>query len=187
MKTFFLILTVLTLTIFYGCQENSITNPIQKDPVDKINANSINTVLRGTIKLEGALNDPYPVGNSYYLINGQIKYEQRTVIFDPMLPSAQRYASFYFITNADLRNLCTVCPPSKKDSIVGFISDVSEDFVPLGGNYVSLYEKTYSIQGREDRMMLKVRFLVTSASIELSAMWLALPNINTEATALNQY
>lgn len=187
MKNLFISLVVVSFLFTIGCQDNNITEPISNQLVDKIASASSDTYQHGFITLEGALNDPHLIGNSFYLITGQIEYELRTVIFDPMLPAAQRYVSLYFTTNADFRHLCTVCAPSVEDNIAGFISDVSENYVPCGGNYVSLLEKTYSIQGRNDRMMLKVRFLVTLSNIELSAMWLALPDVNTEATAINHY
>jgi hypothetical protein len=182
MKNLFISLVTAAVLFVIGCQENSITDPLATEPVDKVQAGTPDTYLHGFISLEGALKDPYPIGNSFYLINGQIEYEQRTVYADPMLSTSQRHASLYFTTDAEFRYLCTVCPPSAEDDLAGFISDVSEEFVPIGGNYVSLLEKTYTIQGRDDGMTLKVRFLVTSGGVELSAMWLALSNENAVAT-----
>ena len=104
-----------------------------------------------------------------------------------MLPEPQKSVSIYFETDVDMQYVCTICSPSPEDELAGFISDVSEDFVALVGNSVSLLEKSYSIQGREDGMLLKVRFLVTYNRIELSAVWLALPNERTLATEINQY
>lgn len=187
MKNIFVALSVVSVLFVIGCQENTITDPVANEPVDKIQPQSPDTYVHGFIDLKGALNDPYPAGNSFYLINGQIEYELRTIYVDPMLPGSQRYLSLYFTTTADFRHLCTVCPPSEEDKISGYISDVSENFVLLGGSNVSLLEKSYTIQDRDDRMTLKIRFLVTTSSIELTAMWLALPNINSEATAINHY
>jgi len=173
---------VAAVLFVIGCQENSITDPVSSESVNKEQVGTSDTYLHDFISLEGALNDPYPIGNSFYLINGQIEYELRTVYIDPMLPTAQRYASLYFTTNADLQYFCTVCSPSPEDELTGFIADVSEDYVPLGGNFVSLLEKTFTIQGREDGMVLKCRFLVTTSGMELSAMWLALQGDNVVAT-----
>lgn len=182
MKNLFVSLVVASVLFVIGCQENSITDPIANEQVDKVQTGTPGPYIHGFIRLESALRDPYPIGNSFYLINGQIEYEQRTVYLDPMLPTSQRYASLYFTTDADFRYFCTVCSPSPEDELVGFIADVSEDYVPLGGNFVSLLEKTFTIQGRDDGMILKVRFLVTSSGVELSAMWLALSNENAVAT-----
>ena len=52
---------------------------------------------------------------------------------------------------------------------------------------MSLLEKTFTIQGRDDGMVLKVRFSVSNDRIELNAMWLALPNANAVATEINHY
>lgn len=163
-----------------GCQENSITDPVSTESINKDQSPA--PYQHGFILLEGALNDPYPIMNSFYIISGQIEYEHRIIYVDPMLPAAQRYVSLYFITDAEFRYLCTVCSPSETDQLAGFITDVSEEFVPIGGNYVSLLEKTFTIQGREDGMILKCRFLVTTGGIELSAMWLALQDNNVVAT-----
>ena len=173
---------VVAVLFVIGCQENSITDPVSSETVNKEQVGTSDTYLHDLISLGGALNDPYPIGNSFYLIYGQIEYELRTVYIDPMLPTAQRYASLYFTTNADLQYFCTVCSPSPEDELTGFIADVSEDYVPLGGNFVSLLEKTFTIQGREDGMVLKCRFLVTIGGMELSAMWLALQGDNVVAT-----
>ncbi|MDZ7623621.1 MAG: hypothetical protein U5J96_04120 [Ignavibacteriaceae bacterium] len=187
MKNLFVSLVTISVLFVIGCQENSITDPVANESANKVQAVTPDTYFHGVIPLESVLKDPYPVGNSFYRINGQIEYDFRILYADPIPPSPQRYASLYFETNADLQYFCTVCSPSVEDELSGFIAEVSEDFVPLGGNFVSLLEKTYAIQGREDGMVLKVRFAVTSDRIELNAMWLALPNSNTTATEINHY
>jgi hypothetical protein len=187
MKNLFVSLVAIFVLFVIGCQENSITDPIANEPVDKVQTGTPDTYRHGIIPLESALRDPYPVGNSFYRISGQIEYDFRTFYADPMPPAHQRYASLHFEVNADLKYFCTVCSPSQNDDLAGFISEVSEAYVPLGGNFTSLLEKTFSIQGREDGMVLNVRFLVTNGSVELSAMWLALPNANTVATDINHY
>ena len=187
MKTLFLTLTALNLAFFIGCQENSITDPIVNEQVNKDQDVSSDKDIRGIIPLEGSLDDPYPVINTFYRISGQIEYSFRIFYTDPIPPAPQRYLSVRFETNADLQYFCTVCPPKEEDQLAGFIAEVSEDFVPLGGNYVSLLEKTFSIQDREDGMVLKARFAVSNNRIELNAMWLALPTANEEATNINHY
>ena len=186
MKNLFVSLVAASVLFVIGCQENSITDPIANEPVEKIQPVIPDTYFHGSIPLENVLADPYPIGNSFYRISGQIDYDFRMFYMDPIPPAPQRYLSLHFETNADLQYFCTVCSPSPEDELAGFIADVSEDFVPLGGNYVSLLEKTFSIQGREDGMLLKVRFNVTNDRIEINAMWLALPN-NNVATVINHY
>jgi hypothetical protein len=187
MKNLFISLAVAFVLFVTGCQENSITDPITNESPDKIQADIPDIYLHGIIPLEAALADPHHVVNSFYRISGQIAYDFRIFYMDPIPPSAQRYASIYFESNADLQYFCTVCPPSEEDKLAGFIADVSEAYVPLGGNFVSLLEKTFTIQGREDGMVLKARFAVSNDRIELSAMWLALPNANAVATEIINY
>jgi hypothetical protein len=184
---FFIGCLVAAVLFFAGCQENSITDPILTEAVDKVQLGTGDTYFHGIILLEGALNDPYPVGNSFYRISGQIEYEQKSVHENPMLIVTQRYASLHFTINADLQHVCTVCTPSDEDNIAGFISAESEDLVTLAGSSVSLLEKTYTIQGRDDGMTLNVRFLVTANGTELSAVWLALPSQIPEASDIINY
>jgi hypothetical protein len=187
MKTLLLTLTTISLAFFIGCQENSITDPVVNVPVNKDQSAAPDKYFQGTIPLESLLADPYPVINTFYRITGQIEYRFSIYIADPIPPAPQRYLSVRFETNADLQYICTVCPPNEEDNLAGFIADVSEDYIALSGNRTSLFEKTFSIQGREDGMVLKVRFLVTDNRIGLNAMWLALPNANSLATDINHY
>ena len=187
MKTLLLTLTALSLVLFIGCQENSITEPGVNETVGKDQAAAPDKYFQGIIPLEHLLADPYPTTNTFYRITGQIEYSFRIYYADPIPPVPQRYLSVRFETNADLQYVCTVCPPSEEDQLAGFIAEVWEDYRPLDGNNISTIDKTISIQGREDGMVLKTRFLVTEDRIELNAMWLALPGANPIATDINHY
>ena len=66
--------------------------------------------------------------------------------------------------------------------MVGFITEESEENVSLTGHFITTLEKSFVIQGREDGMVLKCRFFVTTGGMELNAMWLALPDQNAIAT-----
>jgi len=181
MKTLIISLLVAALFVI-GCQENSITDPIVNQQVEK-NQNDIpETYIQGSLTLNTVLNDPYPIGNSFYRLNGKIDYELRMIYADPIPPTAQRYISVYMQVDADLGYFCTVCPPNELDELSGFVTEVSESFIPVGGNTVSLLEKTFQIQGREDGMVLKARFSVSNDRIEVNALWLALPAIDSDAT-----
>lgn len=187
MKNLIISLVVSTFLFVIGCQENNITDPVANKMVDKVQAGIPEAYLQGMIPLNNVLSDPYPIGNSFYRINGQIEYELRTIYTDPAPPAAQRYLSIYMEIDADLKYFCTVCPPSEEDELSGFITEVTESFVPIGSNTVSRLEKTFRIQGREDGMVLKVKFSVSNDKIEINAMWLALPNLDTDATDNKQY
>ena len=187
MKNLIISLAAASVLFVVGCQENSITDPIANESSSKVQTETPDTYLRGIILLEGVLRDPYHIGNSFYRINGQIEFEQRFVTGEPIYQFSKRSAALYFTTNADLRYFCTVCPPEEEDQLAGFIADVSEDYVLLGGNYVSLLEKSFKIQGREDGMVLKVRFLVSNSGVELSTMWLELPKSTIQSPEIFGY
>ena len=187
MKNLFISLFAASVLLVIGCQENSITDPVVNESIEKIQPGTPDNYFHGVIPLESVLRDPYPIGNSFYRISGQIEYNFRRIYLDPNLPKVQRHISLHLEINADLQNFCTVCPPTEEDELSGFISEISDSYVPVGGNTVSLLEKTFTIQGREDRMVLKARFSVSNDRIELNAMWLALPNANSVATDINHY
>lgn len=170
---------------FAGCHENNITSPV--DSFDKEQSGTTDTYFRGIIKLDGLLTDPHPIRNSFYRIFGQIEFEQQNILSDPILISSQRFANIHLVANAEFQYLCTVCLPTPEDELSGFLSIVSDDRVTLTRNSFSLLEKSYRIQDRDDGMMLKIKFAVTLNGVELNAMWLALPNVNQEATEINHY
>ena len=167
MKKLLFSLIVFSALLVIGCHEDSITDPASTESVNK-DQNS-NPYQHGFILLEGVLNDPHPVGNSFYVIDGQIEYEHRVI--------SNNYVSLHLVTNANFQYLCTVCSPPNSEELVGLISNDSEDYFLISRSF-RILEKTFTIQGREDGMILKCRFLVTTGGIELSAMWLALPANN---------
>jgi hypothetical protein len=166
--------------MFFGCQENSITDPETTSTRDKVKTDEV--YKHDFIQLQATLIDPKPVGNSYYIINGQIEYEHRMFGPIPSLPPNRFYVSLSLSINADLRYFCSVCPLPVQDELAGFISENIEEYVPLNEHFIALLEKTFIIQGSEDGMVLKCRFLVTYNGIQLSAMWLALQNKSVTAT-----
>jgi hypothetical protein len=186
MKNLFSSLVIAAILTAIGCQENTITDPIKNDSVDKVNPGTHDTYIQGKIPINATLNDPYPVGNSFYRISGQIAYDLRILYVDPPPSAPQQYISVHMQIDADLVNICTVCPPSNEDELSGFISETSEELVPMDVSQVSIIdnviENSYLAQGREDRMTLKIRFFIDHKRVQINAMWLALPNSITDAT-----
>ena len=68
MKNLLLTIAVFSALLLIGCQENPMTDPVAFNKMDE-NQDSDPT-RTGTIALEGLLQDPYPVMNSYFIING---------------------------------------------------------------------------------------------------------------------
>jgi hypothetical protein len=77
MKTFFVTLAAFSLTLFFACQENSITDPVINDtgmqhstPMENTLDKDALSYYTGAIKLEGILLDPSHHFNAYAEING---------------------------------------------------------------------------------------------------------------------
>ena len=176
MKKLFLTLVTFSILFVIGCQENSITDPITVEPTNKVQPDPSH---QGTITLERMLRDPYPVMNSYFIINGAIEYEHKLVYLDPIPPNPQYVVSLNFSVTADFTYFCTVCPPQYEDNLAGFISIDTNDDVYVSEDGIYLLEKSFPIQGREDGMVLICRFLVTADGVGLNEMWLALADGNS--------
>jgi hypothetical protein len=178
MKTLFVTLVTLAVLFAMGCQENSINDPLSTESANKTQ----NYNKHGLIDLQRLLIDPYPVGNSFYRISGQIEYNFTLVSSDPLQPSAGQTLLVQFSINADMQYFCSVCPPSEEDVLDGFIESGAEEYLNVNEHFLAQFDKTFTIQGREDGMVLKCRFFVNTAGMELSAMWLAFENNSTTAT-----
>lgn len=183
MKTLFVKFIVIAVLILIGCQENQITDPVS-NATSNIDQSKVE-YSQNVISLQGILNDPHPVGNSFYSINGQIQFKTALVNSNPMLPLSQRHFSVQLNVNADLRYFCSVCPPLEEDNLAGFIASNTDDLVPVTEHFYSELEKTFKIYGREDGMVLKCRFFITTRTLELSAMWLALEDNQTQPQLIN--
>ena len=186
MKNLIVSLSVSMFLFIAGCQDSPM-DPVSNDKVYQSEVEKTGTPLHGIIPLQGMLVDPHHVGNSYYIVSGQIKYTYRISYRDPVSPTAQKYLLIRFETNADFQYFCTLCTPPAEDVLAGFVTNQSDDYVQLGGSSVTEYEKSFPVQGTESGMTLKVKFRISYNRIELSAMWLALSSSNETATEIKHY
>jgi len=181
MKKLFVSLVTIVVLLTVGCQENSITDPLSTESANKTQ----NYSKHGLIELQQLLNDPYPIGNSFYIISGNIEYTLTSVTSNPLQPWAGQTVLVQFSINADMQYFCSVCPPSEEDVLAGFIEITSEENLTVIGHSLTQLDKTFVIQGRDDGMVLKCRFFVNTRGMELSAMWLAFEKNSITAT-INQ-
>jgi len=108
MKTLFIFLVALFFIFFFGCQENSITEPVMNDAgaefaitVPTIDKDIIN-YYPGSIKLEGMIYDPSHKLNSYAEIRGMVRYRLQLVTLVPK----QKAIKVGFYVNAELKSNC---------------------------------------------------------------------------------
>lgn len=169
-NTVFLIAALFYLSLT-GCKENSIADPFEDVAVQKNVDPSVHT---GTILLDRMFRDPYPVMNSFYIIKGQIQYRHSVRILDPIPSNPQYLVSLNLAVTANFTDFCTVCEPPTISPSIGTISIETNDIILIQGEGKYMLEKSFPIQGREDKMVLVCRFLVTIDGVVLNTMWLSL-------------
>ena len=167
MKKLFLITVVFSALLLIGCQENSITDPIQDAGSSEVQKQDYPHVQRGTMILEGILLDPSQTLNSYLQIRGGIDFVHEMMFVDPIPPAPQSYVSLNLSVNAEIRD------PNSPNGRTWVISVRTEDIIYVPEEGIYLLEKSFPIQDRTDRLVLVCRFLVTTDGVGLSERWLA--------------
>ncbi len=187
MKNLFILLIIFSFFMI-GCQENSITDPVTNDDANKILFGDPEEILQGVIQLDRVLNDPYPIGNSFYKIIGQLNYTFRKIDLNSDALSEKPHNILHLQIDADMHYICTVCQPSPEDNLAGYLSEEDDSYVEFVENTTFILHKTYCICGREDKMELHLQLTVSEKEVELNKMWLALPNedaIHTKNISIN--
>jgi len=154
---------VLFFVLFItGCQENSITDPIITESVQKVQTTS-EAFTSGVIPLEGLLLIPGRF-QSYFSIRGEINYTHELVLLDPAPPAPQYYIDLNLSVRATLTD---------EGHNAFRISSQSEDIIYDSGDRTYILQKSFPVLGRNDGMVLVCRFLVTTDGVGLNAKWLA--------------
>ena len=100
MKKLLISFVIFSALFIIGCQENSITDPVSTEAVNK-NQTKGGTITSGVIPLEGVL---VITGGfqSYYSLEGQINYTHELVPLDPIPPAPQYYINLNLSVRANL-------------------------------------------------------------------------------------
>ncbi|OGU64265.1 MAG: hypothetical protein A2W30_02350 [Ignavibacteria bacterium RBG_16_36_9] len=165
MKNLLLTLSVFSVLLLIGCQENSITDPILTESVQKVQTTGEN-LISGSIPLEGLL-VIHGGFQTYYSISGQIDYTHELVLLDPAPPAPQYYIDL---------NLSVIATLTDEGHNAFRISSQSEDNIYVSEDGIYILEKSFPVLGRNDGMVLVCRFLVTTDGIGLNSMWLDFTN-----------
>jgi hypothetical protein len=163
MKKLLISLVVFSVLFIIGCQENSITDPVSTESVNK-NQTTVDNITSGVIQLEGLLIIPGGF-QSYYDIHGQINYTHQLVFLDPMPPASQYYIDLNLSASATLTD---------EGHNTFRISSTSEDNIYVSEDGIYILEKSFIVQGRNDGLVLVCRFLVTTDGVGLNAKWLSI-------------
>jgi hypothetical protein len=169
MKKLFLTLVIFSVLVIIGCQENSITDPAQKDLQKDDNP----LVHQGTMKLEGDLADPRILvtdGNRFLAIFGAVKFEHRIEYLENIPETPQPKIYLQLSMNAELQDR------NSPQDVIWSISGESQDIINVSDNIDSNYilYKYYVVQGSDAGMRLVCRFSVTTSGVRLSDYWLEL-------------
>lgn len=167
MKNLFLPITVFSALLLIGCQENSITDPVTMDHVNK-RQGQVGNISQGTFTLDSILINPANVFNSYFTIEGSIDYIHELVLLDPQPPAPQNFVSLNLVVNAALVDT------DLSGHNTWIISAESEDMLYISEEGIYVLEKSFPTQGREDGLALVCRFLVTTDGVGFSGMWLSI-------------
>ncbi len=163
MKKLSLTIAVFSVLLLIGCQENSITDPIQDAELQK-NDNPL--VQQGIIELEGILEVPGQT-NLFLEINGQVEYVHELFLVDPIPPAPQHYVSLSLQVNAELSD------PNSEGYLHLTISSESQEVIYVSEEGIYQLVKSFPIQHSSDGLVLVCSFLVTTEGVGLSEMWLA--------------
>ncbi len=169
MKKLFLTIVTFSILFVVGCQENSITDPIQDAELQK---DEDPLIHQGTIRLEGILVDPSVPFNNYLTISGAVNFVHTvvhtTVYQKSILPVSETYVLLHLSILAEIRD------PNSLEDITWNVTGNSEDIIYFSENIDRIYtlEKSFAIQGRSDGIVLVCKFLVTTDGIGLNEMWL---------------
>jgi len=162
MKKLFSFVVIFSVLLLIGCQENSITDPMSSESVNKTSTTDQNSTT-GIIPLEGLLVIPGGF-QSYYSIDGQINYTHQLVFLDPMPPAPQYYVDLNLSIGANLTD---------EGHNTFRISSTSADNIYVSNDGINILEKSFSVLGRNDGLVLVCSFLVTTDEVGLNAIWLS--------------
>ncbi len=164
MKNLLLTLVAFSVLLLIGCQENSITDPVSSESVNK-NQISAGTLTSGTIPLEGLLVVP-GMGQTYYSIEGVINYTHQLFQRDPIPPAPQYNVQLNLSVSAYLNN------ESTRERNTLSIASQSEDVFYVSEEGIYILEKSFIVLGSNDGLALVCRFLVTTEGVSLNSTWL---------------
>jgi hypothetical protein len=177
MKKVLFSLFISSVLLIVGCQENSMTNPVSSESLNKADVTH-GTTLKGTILLDQKLANPVIRGNADFIINGKINYTESifplngpevTTLINSAAPRID--ASLDISVDAILKGASsTIAGPNDWK-----ISSVSKDQVFITANGSPVLVKTYPVLGRTDKLELVCTFTVTADGIRLDSVILDSP------------
>jgi len=160
------VVTGLFLAAIIGCQDPSVTTPVTT-PDASVLMKPKPQPAGDMILLDGILRIPGRTLNAFASIKGEVRY---SLMSTP-------YRGVYRI-DLNLATNATIVPEGERRTVWNAAGE-SHDQLFVSEEGIALLEKFYAIEGARDRMILHVRFLLTSDGIGLSGMWLEMPKVRS--------
>jgi len=175
MKKLIFSFVIFSILFIIGCQENSITDPVQEDLLK----NDDPLVHQGTMKLEGDLADPRAIFNDNFkhlTIFGDVKFEHRFEYLQDNSTTPQKKVYLNLSMNAEIQDRNSTI------DIIWSLSGESKDIIDFfdGKTYNNTLDdlnktapqkilyKYYSVHGSDVGMRLVCRFIITTNGVSLS-------------------
>jgi len=172
MKNLLVIFVIIFAAFFNACQENSITDPITDNNLEK-NSSYYANLNNGKIKLDEELLDPSQRPGTPYNIFGAIEYGISNTV--NQISAEQYYNTIVKIKiGAILKPSALIDKSSNYSSSSLVIKKTTEDFLNIsmtGAREIKLTKK-YEITGSNNHLNLVCTFAVTSNKLILKEMHL---------------
>jgi hypothetical protein len=182
MKKILFSIFIISIILLIGCQENSITDPVQED----LQKNDTQLFHQGAITLGGDLADPRGLFNDNYkllTIFGAVKFEHRFEYSKDIQP--QPYVSLHLSMIAEITDRNTTQDITYP---IWSLSGESLDIIYFSDNNDSnsILYKYYAIRGSNVGMRLVCKFFVTTNGVSLSDYRLQLQNTDGSYPDINE-
>ena len=171
MKNLFFVLVLIFAAFFNACQENSITDPITNESLEK-DINYYHNLSSNPIILNTWLLDPSQAPHASVQITGTIGYGVNSNVGNQISANNAYNTIVKMKIDAALRYSLPVDGNSSNVKPGYFINKETVDYImidPLGGREYRLVKK-YEISGCTVRIFLQCTFAVTSTKVILRDM-----------------
>ena len=163
---------ILSFLLLIGCQDNSITNPVSSQPLNKSNINQAEIAQR-IIPLDYKLMDPVR-GDIEYRLSGNIDYSDELIKPGPSETVLEKDVK---LDNSVMAYL-TIISPSDIKVKTWKISSESDDLVKFISDNRVVLVKSYPVKGMKDITDLVCTFVVSTKGEELKSVNLETPEVN---------
>jgi len=164
MKKALIAFVIFSALFLIGCDENSITDPVSSQSVNKLVKRDSN-VIRGTIPLDRIL-VLTGLFTNYYHLSGSINYKEELFNSKPNLAELNYDVELGILVDATLTN--NTSTGNDANTWVIYSESQSKFYVSPEGVYI--LEKSYPVRGTTESLSLICKFSATTDGIALDSI-----------------